>query len=276
MIALSNEENKALDIGRVTVDKYRKIYGFMILAKNVPGSFYSILKTFAKNKLNIVYVSTSKPTFEEYANLLLYVDFTYSKVRPETIVKELNKNDNVRSARSMKPVVEGIIVDTIHFPLIIGGKRAIVLRKPIFKALIKGFREKFGSVGKAFLYYIGYEIGREALKNHYQMSISKSSEELVRLSEVLFEAVGWGKLKILKYSNSECFAIAIVKKSFECELAGRTNKPYSQFIRGTLAGWFSEMTGEKCGAEETKCIAKGDPYCEFHIKPAAVSSTLFT
>jgi len=276
VVALNNEDSKALDIGRFIIDKYRKIYGFMILAKNIPGSFYSILETFAKNKLNIVYVSTSKPTFEEHANLLLYVDFTGSKVKPENIVEELRNNSNALSVKNIEPVVEGIIVDTIHFPLTIGDRRAIVLRKPIFEALIKGFREKFGSAGEAFLYYIGYEIGKEALKSHYQMSVNKNSEELVRLSEALFKAVGWGRLRILEYSSSDCFAIAIVEKSFECELAGKTNKPYSQFIRGALAGWFSEMTGKKCSAEETKCIAKGDPYCEFHIKPAVLSPTPLT
>ncbi len=273
MITLNSDENKALDIGRVIIDKYRKIYGFMILARNIPGSFYSILETFAKNKLNIVYASTSKPTFEDYTNLLLYVDFTGSKIKPETIVDELKKNSNVKSVRSMKPITDGVVIDTAHFPLTIGGRRAIVLRKPIFEALIKGFREKFGSVGEAFLYYIGYEIGKEALRSHYKMSVSKNSDELVRLSEALFKAVGWGKLKILEYSSSECFAIVIVEESFECELAGKRDKPYSQFIRGTLAGWFSELTNKKCSAEETKCIAKGDPYCEFHIKPAAISPT---
>jgi len=252
VVALNNEDSKALDIGRFIIDKYREIYGFMILAKNIPGSFYSILETFAKNKLNI------------------------TKVKPENIVEELRNNNNVLSIKSIEPVIEGIIVDTIHFPLTIGGRRAIVLRKPIFEALIKGFREKFGSVSEAFLYYIGYEIGKEALKSHYQMSVNKNSEELVRLSEALFKAVGWGRLRILEYSSSDCFAIAIVEKSFECELAGKTNKPYSQFIRGALAGWFSEMTGKKCSAEETKCIAKGDPYCEFHIKPAVLSPTPLT
>ena len=274
--ALNSKENKSLDIGRVIIDRYHKIYGFMILARNIPGSFYSILETFAKYKLNIIYVSTSKPTFEKYANILLYVDFTSSKVEPKNIVDELKGNANVLTIESIEPVIESVIVDTVHFPLTIGGKRAIVLRKPVFEALIKGFRKKFGTVSEAFLYYIGYEIGREALKSHCQILLSRNLEELVRVSEALFKAVGWGKLKILEYSDNDCFAIAIVEDSFECELAGKTNKPYSQLIRGALAGWFSEMVGKKCSAEETKCIAKGDPYCEFHIKPSVISPTSFT
>ncbi len=276
VVTLSNEEDVALDVGRIIANKYRKIYGFIIVARNIPGSFYSILETFAKNRLNIVYFSTSEPTLKEYGNFLLYVDFTDSKVKPETIVEELSKNVNVRSIRIIRPVIEGVMVDTLHFPLIINEERAIIFRKPIFEALINGLRERFGSIGEAFLYYIGYEIGRKAFKNHYQMSISKTPGELVRINEVLFKAVGWGKLKILDYDSSKCFAIAVVEKSFECELAGRTNKPYSQFIRGALAGWFSELTGKSCGAEETKCIAKGDPYCEILIKPAVAPPTLFT
>ncbi len=239
----------------------------MILAKNIPGSFHSILETFAKNKLNIIYIATSEPSFEKYLQLLLYVDFTGSKVKPEDVIKELRLNKNVFSIERMDPVVEGILIDTFHFPVTISGVRAIILRKPIFEALIKGFREKFGSVGEAFLYYIGYEVGREALRSHYEMSISKNVEDLLKLNEALFKALGWGKLKVLKYSLEDCFAIVTIENSFECELGRGAKKPYSQFIRGALAGWFSEVVKKKCTAEETRCLAKGDKYCEFHIKP---------
>lgn len=34
-----------------------------------------------------------------------------------------------------------------------------------------------------------------------------------------------------------------------------------------MAGWFSAFFNRKVTAVEVKCIAKGDPYCQFRIKP---------
>lgn len=37
-------------------------------------------------------------------------------------------------------------------------------------------------------------------------------------------------------------------------------------MRELLAGWFSQLFKTKTIAIEKKCIAKGNPYCQFKIK----------
>ena len=56
--------------------------------------------------------------------------------------------------------------------------------------------------------------------------------------------------------------------SFECELGLESGGPYSHLIRGMLAGVLTVIFNRRMRAEERKCIASGDPYCEFTIKPA--------
>jgi predicted hydrocarbon binding protein len=34
-----------------------------------------------------------------------------------------------------------------------------------------------------------------------------------------------------------------------------------------IEGWFSELIGMDVVAYEEKCISRGDPYCQFKIKP---------
>lgn len=63
--------------------------------------------------------------------------------------------------------------------------------------------------------------------------------------------------------------IVKVYGNFECELFGNTGKPEGHLVRGMIAGfvaaiWNVEMNDVEAG--ETRCLAKGDPYCEFEIK----------
>ena len=62
-------------------------------------------------------------------------------------------------------------------------------------------------------------------------------------------------------------AIVKVWNNIECSLGKKKNvkKPFSHWLRGLLAGFGTRFFGKKVSVIETKCIAKGDPYCEFVI-----------
>ncbi|MBO3808288.1 MAG: 4-vinyl reductase [Candidatus Brockarchaeota archaeon] len=57
-----------------------------------------------------------------------------------------------------------------------------------------------------------------------------------------------------------------VYESCECEIGKGSEQPYSQIVRGMLAGFFSLLFGKEAKTTETRCIAKGDPYCEYTVK----------
>ena len=42
-------------------------------------------------------------------------------------------------------------------------------------------------------------------------------------------------------------------------------KPSANFFRGAIAVFASKMLGKSVAVIETKCIAKGDPCCEFEV-----------
>ncbi|MGC9095533.1 MAG: V4R domain-containing protein, partial [Candidatus Bathyarchaeia archaeon] len=63
-------------------------------------------------------------------------------------------------------------------------------------------------------------------------------------------------------------ATVALQENFECDLARGQGKAYSQFYRGAIAGIFTQYFKTEMKAGEAKCIAKGDPYCQFEIKQA--------
>ena len=54
---------------------------------------------------------------------------------------------------------------------------------------------------------------------------------------------------------------------FECEDLPQLGRPACAFDSGLLEGVFSNYYGQEVEAEETKCYAQGDDFCQFIIKP---------
>ena len=53
--------------------------------------------------------------------------------------------------------------------------------------------------------------------------------------------------------------------SMECEIGKGSETCFSRWTRGLIAGFASKYFGKKVTVVETRCIAKGDPYCEFTV-----------
>jgi predicted hydrocarbon binding protein len=80
------------------------------------------------------------------------------------------------------------------------------------------------------------------------------------------KTLGWGILEYAEINPEAGEAKIRVYQSYECETGKGSEKPYGHFIRGILAGFFANIFEKEAKAVETKCIATGDPYCEYVIK----------
>jgi len=81
-------------------------------------------------------------------------------------------------------------------------------------------------------------------------------------------SVGFGVMKVLKISENPPYAHLRVHRCFECECCTKSSDvPYSHLVRGMIAGAFTSVSGVEMFAREIRCIAEGDPYCEFEITP---------
>ncbi len=183
---------------------------------------------------------------------------------PGEIAKELLKIEQIADVEVIDPLFDGFTSGRF-FPPKLWGERAIILREPGYRAFARNLRERLGSGYAAILYYIGFEMGANYFSAHKKVA-GESFENLVKLSEAMFMQVGFGILKWIKIDTVGGLVIARVWDSFECELFKGGNEPSSHFIRGMLAGWASRLLEKEVSAVEVKCIAMGDPYCEFYIK----------
>jgi predicted hydrocarbon binding protein len=257
-----------LDIGRFIFMHNRKVYRFTVKSKKTTVALYKLVELAEKANATILYGTyMALPSNNESASACAFIDFTDAKLTPQKVAKQMEKLEFVRSVKINAPTKYGVIADTSSFPLTVGNERVIILRKSIYENMITNARERFGTAGEAFLYYTGYDIGRTALQEYMRFITSKDVTTLIEMAKILTINMGWAIPEIVEIDFKKKTAVIRLHKSFECEpKQNQKTQPYSQFLRGAIAGIATKILNKQVTVEERKCIVKGDPYCEFHVK----------
>jgi len=255
-----------MDIGRFLLMPDRRVYCLVFRASSSPNTFREMAEVVEKAGVTILSAYFAlKGDGEEIAGFA-FVDLTDSRVKPGELAEKVEQLSVVKCVKVISPTKSGFISEVYFFPLTIGGERVVLLRKPIYKGLFSTVRERFGTAGEAFLYYMGLDVGARALEGYEDLSKSRRLEDLITISRALSINMGWNVPDVVKIDMKNKWAVVRLHENFECELSREGNKPYSQFLRGVIAGIFSGIFQQDVKVEEVKCIAKGDSYCEFHVK----------
>ncbi|MEM3458794.1 MAG: V4R domain-containing protein [Candidatus Bathyarchaeia archaeon] len=257
-----------LNMGRIILfDKNQKIYGIIIQSKIEQGVLRKIAELAEKLGVIVRYIQISMPkAHEPTITAIAFIDFSNSKTTPEKALELVKKQKFIKTAHIIKPKREGIIFDSYFFPLIAEDERAVIFRRSVYEALFNGVRRKFGSAGEAMLYYEGFAVGFEIYDRYMKAANSENLEDIVEVAKAVNMTLGWGIIDKIRIDVEKRAARVRIHQNFECELSENNGKPYSQFYRGAIAGLFTRFFKKDVKVQETKCIAKGDPYCEFTIK----------
>jgi predicted hydrocarbon binding protein len=260
---------KPLNIGRIMLsDRDKKIYGIVIESKVEKSALSKLCELADGSGVIVRYIQFSMEDIDKpVLTAIVFLDFSEAKVSPEQVLKLIRSQSFVVDAQLIKPDRNGIFYDNHFFPLVIAkDQRVVIFRKSIYGALFNGIRKKFGSAGDAMLYYQGFTIGFEVYNEYVKAAGSENLEDLIEVAKAVNMTLGWGIIDDVKINAKKGTAQLRIHQSFECELGKGSEKPYSQFYRGAIAGLFTRFFGKEVKVNETKCIAKGDPYCEFTVK----------
>ncbi|MBO3769898.1 MAG: hypothetical protein JTT15_05825, partial [Candidatus Brockarchaeota archaeon] len=92
-------------------------------------------------------------------------DLSGSKNDLKTIVESLKNLDGILEVRFSDNVLNGIIIDELFFPLMVGGERSFTFRVESFGAILKRLYEKFGTGAAVILYEMGLGMGESKFKS---------------------------------------------------------------------------------------------------------------
>jgi predicted hydrocarbon binding protein len=159
------------------------------------------------------------------------------------------------------------------------GWRYAVLGAALIPQLHKEFQDIQGDVSGTIIYNAAKKHGKifvkQALEHTlsgkivHKMGISNMKAFHIKLIENGLFQCGFGRSKIMEYDINKGKFVMRLYNSFEAygwlELYKKSRHPVCHAIRGFLAGAASFMCNYDIDCKETKCLAKGDKYCEFML-----------
>ena len=247
-----------------------KLAQFSIEMRNVIGALRELTESVGKHGVNILSGFHDAPLSAETGVWSFFADFTKANIEPEGLATELSSHPSVLRVRS-KRSDDGFITDTMHFPVLVGRERAIIVRASILVSILERIRSIFGPESRSaqvMLHQIGEAGGQrvsEAVKTMTGLVFMRNN---IARALSLFTAVGWGILDVKTVDPDKKTAEIHIKDGFESADSRNTSTTAQcHFTRGLLTGWFSTLFETKIDVAETHCVAKGDPFCIFLVQP---------
>jgi len=258
---------RPLNLARYLICPGRRLIGALIKISTSSKAICSIFARAAQNNVAVLHLSMTPLERTEEATALVFFDMTEAKIAPEEFLEELKVEVEVLEV--IGSPVEGFIADTATHPLVAGPTRAIIMREAGYRELLLSIREFFGKGAEAFLYHVGFRFGLGLGKLHRDAAEKIGLRDPVKIyrhiSTAMFQWAGFGRIEVKELDEDG--GEIIVHDSFECELVkGIGVIPYSQFVRGSIAGTLSELFNRGFHVLEKECIAKGDRFCRYVIR----------
>ncbi len=235
-----------------------------------PGNIRAVAVILEKHKVNILSGS------HEPARWSFFADLSQSDAGTSQLAQELSNDPHIKTVQTQDGL-NGVIVDALHHPLMMGKNRAILFRLDTIGSVFSRPREIFGAegqLGKVLLHQMGRAGGQSSTKAFLDSMGKDSIREQLSNIMNMYAAGGWGIFKLLEVDFDRGVAVVQAFENFECLThRGEGGEPYSQYVRGDLAGLFSEVFDRKVDVVETQCVVQGAPFCRFEIAPATKGTT---
>ncbi len=179
-------------------------------------------------------------------SITVFLDLTSVMINGSTLLREIRRLPEVRHA------------EMVDLPLTHGEARLVAFTLADMDRLFSLLREA-GSGGLAIMYHMGFRAGQalaDKIGSYYGDGLRATRHMLL-----YYESLGHGRYVLKEYFEGRRCRV-VVEELVEC-VNSKTGAPSSQLFRGVLAGFLSELWGKKVDVKEVKCVAAGDPHCEF-------------
>ncbi|QOJ79354.1 hypothetical protein IG193_02515 [Infirmifilum lucidum] len=267
---MNSRNFRKYNIGRVVVAEKGKPYFFEITllpeSIDTPEVLYQILGVFKSYGLNILALKVSAPVKGEEIRVLLSADLAGSEHLVKVIHRDLMSLKHVVEVRYAPPLFDGVALDVWSHPLFFWGRRVVVISEDVFRTLIVAGFEKLGNGFGGILFYVFYQGGWAVFENWVSKLASRVENQVALFTE-LFRLNGFGVLEFRGFSGNK--AVFRVYDGLEAKVLEGSSVEAELATRGLLAGFMAGVWKAPYGAvavTETKCVRRGDPYCEIHVE----------
>ncbi len=254
-------------------DPHRDYCGLYLVSKiELPefGPTSELINIF--NRRNISLLSINSHRKGDLAYDFVIVDLTGKKKMKNEIRKEIVEQfgDRLQLFECVETGIQGFVYNKNGFPLVFNFNDEYTQAAAIgiygWKTLFQGLIERFGEGGMVIIWFMGMDMGENSARRVMRLKGEFNCFERIRISLSRLQSLGWGKFEIAECNEDGKKIIIRVRDSFEELITSEIEGYESTFLRGYLVGLISILFGKACRGTETKCVRKGDEFCEFLIR----------
>jgi predicted hydrocarbon binding protein len=178
----------------------------------------------------------------------------------KTATKLNGKREDKKSCFSS--LIEQAEYDKSKAEIRIVGTDWILIRSSTFRAMMEGTEKMLSSAAEPIWWEIAKHTGTEFAGE--LLKAGTDPEEVPTWLETFFTQGGWGVIQ----SKIDLTKKVAVIRIENCATArkSKSNRPVCYFVSGFISGVADAILNEVTDCSETKCIAKGDKFCEFKVE----------
>ena len=230
----------------------------------------NILSVLRENNIGFSIAMLSSSTNASEGQLIICVDLEKSKIKDvNNLLEELRKIKEVKEVDICKTEYPNLILNTLIKPMISREERAIINHARSVATTLDYLYQRFPVGGKALIYYAGFRAGIKLADVAKEITAITEASKIFEIALYALQALGYGIFRVEEFSEVEGKLRVTVKvdELIECEaFKGKKKNSQSQLVRGMIAGIASRITNKRITCKEVKCVAKGDPYCQFIVE----------
>ncbi len=240
-----------------------RLFQVAFKAEMSSGSLTALSDSVKGLGIHILNASVSSPdgktgswdVFLDSPNYAVTAEALRSRLEAVSAIKEL------RMSRG-----DELVVEELFFPLVLSGlgSRVMLITQDSFQRMLSAMGNMLGSGESVIAFQEGRAFGSifaGRLRALIKGDIRRCIGELAKL----YGATGVGVCEFVEMNLDEMHFVVRISESIECQ-GKQTDKPNSQWIRGHLTGGATVALDTPMECSETKCVAMGDPHCEFDLR----------
>ena len=254
--------SKELLVGRIEAGK--RLAQVIVTVKDEVGAVANVNALIASLGVDIRQSMSYSLPDESLAIYNTFVVFNDPKVSLVQLVERLEESAFVTSVHAQEGR-DGVIVDENSFPVSWQGRRTIILSQTAAARMFEAIRFTLGSGGDVVLYQQGSSYGKELAESFVARLGRDYLKRNFDYSLGLLSATGWGIPEIVGSKDTFPDITVTVRSCLECDGVAK-ERPTCSFMRGFLAGVSRAIVGHTVHCEETRYVARRDPFCMFELR----------
>ena len=130
--------------------------------------------------------------------------------------------------------------------------------------ILSRLSEIFQSGAKVIIFEASKAAGEQFAKETPETA-KADIQKLLNITVQRFTEAGLGKIKVIEANLEKGEVQFRIWNNFFAEIKNKEETTYCNCIEGFVSGMYEQIMGKTPEIKKTKCVADGNPYCEWHI-----------